>query len=147
MLQRLTDDLKTAMKAGDRTTMGCLRLVLAEVRNQEIEHRGPLTDEAVIAVLRRAVKMRQEAADLYERGGEATRATQERNEERILQAYLPAMLAPQALQEAVDEAIAEVGASSMQDMSRVMRALMDRFPGRVDGKSASELVRQGLTTP
>ena len=133
------------MRSRDRTRVDVLRMVLAEIHNREIERHGELDDDEVVGVLRKAVKMRRDAAEQYVSGGAEGRAAAERAEIEILETYLPGELGEDELAAAVDALIGELGAAGMKDMGRVMSALMERFPGRVDGKAASTLVRGRLS--
>ena len=144
MLERLREDLHAAVKRRDETTVGCLRMALADIHNRKIASGEELDDEEIVEVLRKAVKMRQEAAEQFEAGGRAERAEQERAEIAVLEAYLPRMLEGDELAQVVDEIIAETGASSPSDMGNVMGKLMSRHRGRIDGKSANQLVRERL---
>jgi uncharacterized protein YqeY len=145
MIERLREDLKAAMRAGDRARVGVLRMVLSEAHNREIERHAELEDDDVVAVLRKAVKMRRDAAEQYDAGGAEGRAAAERAEIEILEAYLPSELDEAELEAAIAGLVDELGASGMKDMGRVMSALMERFPGRVDGKAASTMVRARLS--
>ena len=144
MLDRLRDDLKTAMKSRDEVTVRVLRMVLADIHNREIAAGGDLDEAEILEALRKAVKLRKEAADQFETGGREEMAAGERAEVEILEAYLPTMLAGEDLDAAVDEVIADLEATSMADMGKVMGALMERHRGRIDGRVANEAVRAKL---
>lgn len=144
MLDRIKKDRDEALKRRDRTTVRVLRMLLSELHNQEIATGGELEEDEVVRVLRKAVKQRQEAAEQYEAGGRPDRAEEERAEVRIIEDYLPDLMDHAELEAAVDEVIADVGATSMSDMGTVMGELMERQGPRVDGKTASALVREKL---
>jgi uncharacterized protein YqeY len=144
MLDRLRDDLKTAMKKRDEVTVRVLRMVLADIHNREIAAGAELEEAEILVALRKAVKLRSEAAEQFEAGGREEMAAAERAEIEVLEAYLPQMLSDEELVTAVDEVIADVGATSMADMGKVMGALMERHQGRIDGRAANEVVRSKL---
>ncbi len=144
MLERLRNDLTTAMKARDAVTMRVLRMVLADAHDRKIAAGEDLNDDELIEVLQRCVKQRQEAAELFEKGGRQDRADDERAEIEVLRGYLPEQLDGDELAAAVDHVIADIGAASPSDMGRVMGELMSRHKGRLDGKAANAVVRDKL---
>lgn len=144
LLDRLTQDVKTAMKARDAFRLAVLRYTLSEIKNARIEKMSDLTDEDVIGVLRRGVKKREEAVEQYRQGGRQDLADKEAREAAILQEYLPQTLAGEALEQAVTAAIEEVNAQSIKDLGKVMKALMAAHPGVVDGKAAQTAIRARL---
>ena len=132
-------DLAVAMKAGERTRVGALRLVLSELQKAAKEGDG---DE--VAVLRRERKRRLDAADQYRQGGRADLAEQEEAEARLIEAYLPAELSDEELQHLVTDAVAEAGAQAPGDIGRVMSVAMPKVGGRADGKRVAQKVREAL---
>ena len=132
-------DLAVAMKAGERTRVGALRLVLSELQKAAKEGDG---DE--VAVLRRERKRRLDAADQYRQGGRADLAEQEEGEAQLIEAYLPAELSDEELQRLVADAVAEAGAQAPGDMGRVMSVAMPKVGGRADGKRVAQKVREAL---
>jgi uncharacterized protein len=132
--------MTSAMKAGEKQRVGALRLVLSEL--QKAAKEGP-DDE--LAVLRRERKRRLEAAEQFRDGGRPELADQEESEARIIEAYLPAELDEAALAQLVTDAIAEAAATSQKDIGQVMKLVMAKSGGNVDGKRASELVREALS--
>jgi uncharacterized protein YqeY len=141
---RIQEDIKVALKAGDRLAVETCRMLLAGIKNEEIAKRRPLTDEETAAVLTRAVKTREDAVALYSKGGRPELAEKERREIEIVRRYLPAQLSREEVAVAIDEIIRELGVSSKKEMGRVMKALMSRHPGRVDGRIASEIAGSRL---
>ena len=133
--------MTSAMKAGQKQRVGALRLILSELQKEAKEGKG---DE--LAVLRRERKRRLDAASQFRDAGRAELAEGEEAEAEIISAYLPAELGDQELQEIVAAAIAETGASSPKDMGQVMKVVMARTGGRVDGKRASAAVRTALAS-
>ena len=143
--KKLEGDLRGALKTHDALTVSVLRLLLATIHNREIDKREPLDEYELLSILRKAVRSREEAAELYDRGGSEGRATKERAEAELICCYLPQPLEGEALVAAVSEAIQAVGATGLQEMGGVMQVLMDAYPGRVDGKVASAVVRDALS--
>ena len=132
-------DLAVAMKAGERTRVGALRLVLSELQKAAKEGDG---DE--VAVLRRERKRRLDAADQYRQGGRADLAEQEEGEAQLIEGYLPAELSDEELRRLVADAVAEAGAQAPGDMGRVMSVAMPKVGGRADGKRVAQKVREAL---
>jgi uncharacterized protein YqeY len=144
LIDRLTEDMKTAMKARESLRVQTLRFTLADLKNVRIEKGEDLTDEEVIQVLRRAVKRREESIEQYRGGGREDLAEKEAAEAEILRAYLPQMMDGAALAAAVDAAIAETGATSPKEMGKVMKHVMSAHAGKVDGKQVQAVVRERL---
>jgi len=144
LLERIADEMKAAMKAGDRERLSAIRMLRAAIKDREIELGRALTDEDLTALLARLVKQREDAARQYEEGGRAELAGRERREAEVYRAYLPEPLEADELARLVDEAVAETGASGMRDMGKVMAALKPRVQGRADMGEVSSLVRRRL---
>jgi uncharacterized protein len=141
---RLHEDLKAAMKAGDEDRKGTLRMVLAALHNEQIERRAPLDEAAEEAVLRRQAKQRRDAIELYERGGRPELAARERVELDIINGYLPPSLDEAAIEAAARAQIAAVGATSLADMGKVMPPLRQQLAGQADGQVMAAVVRRLL---
>jgi uncharacterized protein YqeY len=141
---RLSLQIQEALKAGDRTRLDTLRLLATAARNREVELGRDLSDEDLVEVAAREVKRRKEAAEAYERGGRPELAQKERNEQAVLEAYLPEPLSEEEVRAAVDEAIAATGAAGPDDLGKVMGQVMGRLKGRVDGSEVNRLVRERL---
>jgi uncharacterized protein YqeY len=137
--------LKAAMKAQDQRKISTLRLINSAIKNADIEARGhgkgPLSDDELLSLLQKLIKQRQESADLYEQGGRAELAAQEREEIAIISAYLPQQLSEDEARSAIAAVIQETGATSMKDMGRVMIALRERYAGRMDFGKVSGVVK------
>ena len=144
MQARIETDLKAAMKSGDKRRVATLRLVLSALKNERINAQRELTGEESEAVLRRAVKQRKEAIDVYESSGRADLAGAEKEELAILEAYLPQAMPEAELEETLRAIIREKGLSSARDVGALMKELMVRHRGRVDGKRAQEMARKLL---
>ncbi len=142
---RLTEDLKLAMKARDQLRMDVIRMIKAAVMNKELELKKDLDDAEMSRVMTTMIKQRRESVEQFEKGNRAELAAKERQEITILESYLPQALSPEQLASVVDAAIQEVGACSLKEMGAVMKAVMVRVAGQtVDGKQVSELVRAKL---
>ena len=141
---RLAEEMREAMKARQSVRLGALRLLAASVKNREVELRRPLSDEEFIEVATREVKRRREAIESYERAGRPDRAATEREEEEVLETYVPEGLSEDEVDALVDEALAATGAAGPGDMGKVMGFVMGRAKGRVDGKAVQAKVRSRL---
>jgi uncharacterized protein YqeY len=141
--------LKNAMKAGDARRVSTLRLVNAALKNADIEARGqgkgPLGEDEILPLLQKMIKQRQEAVELYDKGGRAELAQQERDEIAIIASYLPKQMSEDEVKAAISAAIAETGAVGMKDMGKVIAALKGKFAGKMDFAKASGLVKGMLT--
>jgi len=141
--------LKGAMKAKDERRVSTLRLVNSTLKNADIEARGqgkgPLGDGEVLGVLQKMIKQRQESVELYEKGGRAELAQQEREEIAIITAYLPKQMSEDEVKAAIAQAMQEVGAADMKDMGKVVGALKGKYPGKMDFAKASALVKAALS--
>lgn len=143
--ERLAQDLTAAMKARDAQRVAVLRGVVAAAKHLKVERRVPQLEEAdLVQVIRREVRKRDEAEEYAVKGGRDDLITQNRGERAILESYVPAQLGADELEQAIRDALA--GGSARQ-LGAVMTALRERYPGRVDGKAASELARKILAEP
>src|SRR5512137_1471072 len=141
---QLGDDLKTALRSGDKLRLSVLRLLSALIKNREVEKRGPLTDAEVLQAIVASCKQRQEAIEQFKQGGRADLVEKESAELSILQSYLPVPLTGEELRGLIRQTIQDVQAASPKDMGKVMAALMPKVAGRADGKAVSALVREML---
>ncbi|HOV47746.1 MAG TPA: GatB/YqeY domain-containing protein [Anaerolineae bacterium] len=141
---QLQQDLQNAMRARDEHRKAALRMVLLEVQLAEAE-RGALSDADVLALIQKEIKRRTEALDMFRQGGRADLEANELVELEILKGYLPAALSPEALTGLARAAIAEVGATSIADMGKVMQVLMPRVRGQADGRLVNQIVRDLLS--
>jgi hypothetical protein len=142
---RLGEDLKAALRSGDKLRASVIRLLTALIKNREVEKRGPLTEAEVLQAIMTSCKQRQESMDQFRRGGRQDLVDKEAAELSILQSYLPKPLTSEELQALVLEAIREVQATSPKEMGKVMAFLMPRVTGRADGKAVNTLVREALS--
>lgn len=142
---RLTEDLKTAMKARDQLRMDVIRMIKAAVLNKEVEVKKDLDDAEMSRIMTTMIKQRKESVEQYEKGNRTDLAAKERQEISIIESYLPKALSPQELAGIVDAVIRETGAGSLKEMGAVMKAVMTRLAGQpVDGKQISDLIRSKL---
>ena len=144
LIGRLEEQLTTAMKERDSARRDALRLILASLRSAEKELQRPLHDDEELQVLQRERKRRVESIEAFETGGRAEQAAKEQAELEVLEEFMPEPLAEDDLERIVDDAIAEVGATSMRDLGRVMADVMPQIAGRADGSAVSQLVREKL---
>jgi uncharacterized protein YqeY len=147
MRDTFMSDLKTAMKAGEKRRVDTIRMVMAALKDRDIEARGAgktVGDEDILALLQKLVKSRQESADIYEKAGRPELAAQEREEVAIIAGYLPKQLDEAATADAIRAAIAETGAASMKDMGKVIASLKAKYTGQMDFAKASAAVKAAL---
>jgi uncharacterized protein YqeY len=144
----INNALKDAMKARDERRVSTLRLVNSALKNADIEARGqgksPLSDDELLSLLQKMIKQRQESIELYEKGGRAELAQQERDEIAIIAGYLPKQLSDADMRSAIAAAIKDTGAASMKDMGKVIAALKARYAGQMDFGKASPVVKELL---
>jgi uncharacterized protein len=141
---RVAEEMKDALRSGQKVRLATLRLLSASVKNREVELRRELTDEEFLEVVGREVKRRNEALEAYEKAGREDLVAKEREEREVLQVYLPAQLSPDETEALVDEAIAATGASSVKELGKVMGYVMGKAKGRVDGRAVQQLARARL---
>lgn len=142
--ERLSDDLKQAMRDRDVDLRDTIRFLLSAVKNVEIDKREPLTEEEELSVLRSQAKQRRDAIEQFRAGGRGDLADKEESQLEILERYLPQQMTVEELGAFVREGIAEVGAETSKDMGKVMGVLTKRTGGRVDGTRLSAAVRASL---
>ncbi len=143
--ERIQDDMKTAMRAKDKARLGTVRLVLAAIKQKEVDEQISLNDEHVLAVLEKMVKQRRDSIKQYEDAKRQELADVEKAEIAVLQEYLPEQMDSAELEAIVAEIIASVGANGPQDMGKIMGALKPRIQGRADMGQASQLVKAKLS--
>jgi hypothetical protein len=143
--QRINDDLKAAMRAGETRRRDTMRLLLAALKQREVDERKELADADVVAVIDKMIKQRREAIAQFEKGGRHDLAANEQFEIGVLQAYMPQALSDAEIEAAVAEAIASAGAKAASDMGKVMGALRGQLAGRADMGKVSALVKSKLS--
>jgi hypothetical protein len=142
--QRLTDDMKSAMKGGDKARLGVIRLINAAIKQREVDERTELDDAQVLAVLEKMVKQRRDSITQYESAGREDLAAVERFELEVCQGYLPEALSEGEITALIDEAVAATGATSMRDMGKLMGVLKPKLQGRADMGEVSNRVKARL---
>ncbi len=142
---RITEDMKNAMRAGDKDRLGTIRLILAAIKQREVDERITLDDGQVLSVLEKMVKQRREAITQFQAGGRADLVAKETAEIGVLQGYLPAQLTEAELETLISESIAATGATSIKDMGKVMAAVKPRAQGRADMGAVSARIKQKLS--
>lgn len=147
--QSILDDLKTAMKNKDKDRLRVLRSLKAKILEKEISERkggeSDITDDQVIEVLMKASKQRKESIEQFEEGGRSELADQERQELKVIEEFLPDMMSEEEVRAAVREQIDKLGASSMDDMGRVMGVMMGQLKGKAEGSLVSRIVKEELS--
>lgn len=141
---RISTDLKAAMKAGDKERLATLRLLLTAIQNERIAAGRAVDDEGLMTLVQRAVKLRREAADAYRGGGREDAAAREEREIAILEEYLPEPVDEETLRGAVRELVEAEGLEGPQAIGQVMKTLLPRFAGRTDGATLSRIAREEL---
>ena len=145
---KLMEDVKAAMKGGEKTRLSAIRLVQAAVKDKDIEARGlgkgQLTDEDILSVLQKMVKQRQESITIYNQAGRQELAATEQAEVEVISGYLPKQMDDSEMDAAIAEVVQEVGAASMKDMGKVVAALRTAYAGRMDFALASQRVKKAL---
>jgi uncharacterized protein YqeY len=136
--------MKTAMRAKDAARLSTIRLILAAIKQREVDERIELDDAAVVGVLEKMIKQRRESITQFEKGGRADLADAEKAELEVLSAYLPAQMSDAEIAKAVDAAISQSGATSAKDMGKVMGALKSQLAGKADMGKVSALVKARL---
>ena len=143
--EKITEDMKSAMRAGEKERLATIRMILAAVKQREVDERIQLDDGQVLAAVEKMIKQRKEAIVQFESGGRADLVAKESAEIAILQAYLPAQLSEAEIGSLIAAAIASTGASSIKDMGKVMGVVKAQAQGKVDMGKVSALIKQKLS--
>ncbi len=141
---KITEDMKSAMKAGDKDRLRVVRLILADINRVEVDSRQELDDAGIIAVMEKAVKQRRDSIEQFNKGGRADLSAIEQDELDVIQTYLPEQLSEDELTGLVDEIIAATGAESIRDMGKVMGAIKSRAAGKADMGAVGAMVKARL---
>jgi uncharacterized protein YqeY len=144
--ERITEDMKAALRAKETARLSTVRLLLAAIKQREVDERIELTDTDVVAVIDKMLKQRRDSIVQYEAGGRQDLADVEKFEVQVLTAYMPQALDQAAIEAAITDAIAATGAKSVQDMGKVMVALKPKLSGRADMARVSALVKTRLSS-
>jgi uncharacterized protein YqeY len=143
--ERITEDMKAAMRSGEKDRLSVIRLILAAIKQREVDERISLDDVQVLAVLDKMMKQRRESIAQFESGGRSDLVARESAELALLQSYLPAQLTPAEVDALIAEAIRSSGAASMKDMGKVMGIVKAQAQGRTDMAALSARIKQKLT--
>ena len=142
--EKLLDDMKTAMKSGNKVALETLRMLRSQLKNASIAKGEDLSEDNVMSVLSKEAKKRKESLELYKQGGREDLAEKEEMEMQIIMSYLPEALSEDELEKIVDKAVVETEADSLRDMGKVMGLVMPQVKGRADGKVVQEMVKKKL---
>ena len=149
MREKITEDVKTAMKAGEKDKLSTLRMMQAAIKDRDIANRGlgkeAAGDDELLQLLTKMVKQREESAAIYDKGGRPELAAKEREEIGFIQAYMPKQLTDDETKSAIAAIIAETGAASVKDMGKVMAELRAKFSGQMDFGKASGFIKSLLS--
>jgi uncharacterized protein YqeY len=141
---QLDTDLKDAMRSGDKPKRDTLRMLLAAIKQEEVDNRVEIDDEGTIAILTRQMKQRRESITDYEKAGQPDQVAQEMYEMELIESYLPRMMGEEEIKPVVAQVIADMGVTDMKGMGQVMGQVMAKLQGKADGRLVSQIVRQSL---
>ncbi|ABX31690.1 conserved hypothetical protein [Petrotoga mobilis SJ95] len=136
----LNKDLKKYMKEKNTLALNAVRSIISEIKNKEVEKAAELTEEEIVQLIRKQIKMREDSIEQFERADRNDLAEKERKEAEILQGYLPEQLSDEELRKIIEETITEVNATSKKDFGKVMKLVIQKVQGRADGKKISEIL-------
>ena len=142
LITQIQNHVKDAMKAGDRLKLSTLRMLVAAIKQKEIDTRSDLSDDEIISIIEKQMQQRLEAAEQYEAAGRNELFEKESQEAEILKAYLPEKMGEEEVKEMIEKIISEMGEISMKEMGNVMSALKDQAGSKIDMKLASQMVRE-----
>jgi len=145
IVDQLNEDLKAAMRSGDKVTVGTIRGLKSMLRDKEIEKKDSLSKDEEIRVLSTAAKQRREAIESYEKGGRDDLVKQEQAELEVIEKYLPKQMSDAEIESLVEKVITEVGAESIRDMGKVMGKIMPNVQGKADGSQVQSIVKNKLS--
>ncbi|HKI60113.1 MAG TPA: GatB/YqeY domain-containing protein [Mariprofundaceae bacterium] len=142
--QQITDDMKQAMRDGDKLKLGAIRMFRAALKDKQIELGKPLTEEDVVGMAAKMIKQRKDAASQYHEAGREDLAAKELDEIKVFEVYMPEQLSEEEVAKAVVQAIADSGAESMKDMGKVMGIIRPKLQGKADMGMVSAMIKQQL---
>jgi len=143
--QRIMDDMKSCMRAGDKERLGTIRLALSAIKQQEVDSRSTLEDADILAILDKMAKQRRESIEQFEKAGRDDLASKEKDELKVIQTYLPSQLSEEEIASIIDEAIQTTGAQTMRDMGKIMGIIKPKMQGRADMSAVSALIKSRLS--
>lgn len=145
LLKKLQEEMKKAMKSGEKDRLSTIRMLISEIKKVQIDKKKDLTDEEIIQLLQRYAKQRKEAIQQYKKANREDLVEKEEKELKVVEEFLPEQLSEQEIENIVQETIEEIGASSLKDMGKVMKVVMEKVKGRADGSIVSKIVKQKLS--
>jgi hypothetical protein len=143
--QRIMDDMKSCMRAGDKERLGTIRLALSAIKQQEVDSRSTLEDADILVILDKMAKQRRESIEQFEKAGRDDLASKEKDELKVIQTYLPSQLSDEEIASIIDEAIQTTGAQTMRDMGKIMGIIKPKMQGRADMSAVSALIKSRLS--
>jgi uncharacterized protein YqeY len=143
--QRISDDVKNAMRSKDKERLATLRMIMAAIKQKEVDERADLDDGQVLAVLDKMAKQHRDSIEQYQKAGRDDLVAKETSELEVVTSYLPEQLSEEKIRQIIKETIEATGASSMQDMGKLMGQLKPRLQGRADMGKVSGLIKQALS--
>jgi uncharacterized protein YqeY len=143
--ERLIEEMKGAMKSGDKLRLSTIRMIRSALKNKEIEVRKKLEDEEVVKVIQAMVRKGEESVEQFQTGGRTDLVEKEKKEIEILKSFLPQALSRDQMLEIIDQSIQETQASSLKDIGKVMKSVMPKIGGKADGKLINQLVKERLS--
>ena len=144
MLEKLQEQLKESMRNKDEVRTSVLRMLISDFKYAQIEKKSALDESESTQVIKRAIKKRKESIEMYEKGGRPDLAAKESAELKILQEFVPAEMDEQTMRSKIEQVITELGATEKKDMGRVMKEVLSRYKGQIDGKVAQKIVSEKL---
>lgn len=144
LLEKIEEDFRSSLKTGDKMKISVLRLLKSALKNKEIELRRALSEDDCLSVISAQIKQRRDSIEQYEKAGRSDLAEAERKEMEILLSYMPRQLSEEEIEGLIRETIKETGAKGLQDVGRVMKALMPKIKGMADGRIVNQKVREIL---
>ena len=143
--ERLTDEMKQAMKSSDKLRLSTIRMIRAAVKNKEIELRKKLDDEEIQRVIQGMVRKGEESVEQFQSGGRMDLVEKEKKEIEILKSFLPQPIGQEEIIRIIDQSIGETQASSLKDLGKVMKSVIPKLGGKVDGRLINQLVKERLS--
>lgn len=143
--ERLIEEMKQAMKSSDKTRLSTIRMIRSTVKNKEIELRKPLDDDAILRVIQGMVKKNEDSIEQFKAGGRMDLVEKETKEIEIMKSFLPQPLSREEVLSVIDQTIEETKASSLKDLGKVMKTVMPKLGGKVDGALVNQLVKERLS--
>jgi len=143
--ERLIEEMKQAMKSNDKTRLSTIRMIRSTVKNKEIELRKPLDDDAILRVIQGMVKKNEDSIEQFKAGGRMDLVEKETKEIEIMKSFLPQPLSREEVLSVIDQTIEETKASSLKDLGKVMKTVMPKLGGKVDGALVNQLVKERLS--